>query len=156
MTYSENYSKQLQRLYKIIQEGHKGYIDASEHAKSSDLKMLFQKISAERSSLADQMVSKMATFGYDPHAKDDALGVLHRGWMNIKASMTSNSDQSILESCRNGDQAALDAFDDVLQGEILYDTELKSFLMELRLKINETFLDLDKRYFELFKKDPSL
>lgn len=156
MTYSENYSKQFQRLYKIIQDGHKGYADAAEHVKSAELKSLFEQISQEREMLAKDMASKMSDFGYDPHGKEDTLGVLHRGWMNIKASVTSNTDQSILESCRNGDQAALDAFDDVLQGEILYDTELKLFLMELRLKINERFMELDKRYFALFKKDPSL
>lgn len=156
MTYSENYNKQLQRLYKILQDGHKGYIDASDHVKSDDLKVLFKEIAAEREILANQMAAKMVEFGYDPNNSDDALGALHRGWMGLKASITSNTDQNILESCRNGDQAALDAFDDVLQGEVLYDTELKSFLMEPRLKINETFVDLDKRYFDLFKKDPSL
>ncbi|WP_407427111.1 ferritin-like domain-containing protein [Arcticibacter sp.] len=156
MTYSENYNKQLQRLYKILKDGQKGYTEAAEHVKSPDLRELFAKIASEREGLANQMGSKMAEFGYSPDMHDDALGVLHRGWMNFKASMTSNTDQNILESCRNGDQAALDAFDDVLQGEILYDTELKSFLMEPRLKINETFVDLDKRYFDMFKKDPSL
>lgn len=156
MAYTENYNKQLQRLHRILQEGQKGYTDAAEHVKSEDLKALFQNIATEREALANQMAAKMVEFGYDPNGHDDALGVLHRGWMSIKASMTSNTDQNILESCRNGDQAALDAFDDVLQGEILYDIELKSFLMEPRLKINETFLDLDKRYFDMFKKDPSL
>jgi len=156
MAYSENYHKQLQRLYRILQDGQKGYAEAAEHVKSPDLKALFEKIASEREALANQMGSKMAEFGYDPNGHDDALGVLHRGWMSIKASITSNTDQNILESCRNGDQAALDAFDDVLQGEILYDTELKSFLMEPRLKINETFVHLDKRYFDMFKKDPSL
>lgn len=156
MAYSENYHKQLQRLYRILQDGQKGYTEAAEHVKSPDLKVLFEKIAFERQVLATQMGSKMAEFGYDPDGHEDALGALHRGWMSLKASMTSNTDQNILESCRNGDQAALDAFDDVLQGEILYDTELKSFLMEPRLKINETFVDLDKRYFDMFKKDPSL
>lgn len=156
MAYSENYNKQLQRLHRILQDGQKGYTEAAEHTHSPDLKSLFQKIANERGELVDQMSSKMKHFGYDTDSHEDALGVLHRGWMSIKASMTSNTDQNILESCRNGDQAALDAFDDVLQGEVLYDTELKSFLMEQRLKINETFMDLDKRYFDLFKKDPSL
>lgn len=156
MAYSENYNKQLQRLYRVLVDGHKGYADAADHVKSDDLRVLFRKIASEREALATQMASKMVEFGYDPNGDDDALGALHRGWMSLKASMTSNTDQNILESCRNGDQAALDAFDDVLQGEILYDTELKSFLMEPRLKINETFVDLDKRYFDMFKKDPSL
>lgn len=156
MDYSENYNKQLQRLYKILQDGQKGYSEAAEHVKSPDLKMLFEKIASEREILVNQMGSKMAEFGYIPDGHEDALGVLHRGWMNLKASLTSNTDQNILESCRNADQAALDAFDDVLQGEILYDTALKAFLMEPRLKINETFLELDRRYFDIFKKDPSL
>ncbi|PRY50375.1 uncharacterized protein (TIGR02284 family) [Arcticibacter pallidicorallinus] len=156
MDYSENYNKQLQRLYRILQDGHKGYTEAAEHVKSPDLKILFEKIASERAVLVNQMGAKMAEFGYTPDDHEDALGALHRGWMNLKASLTSNTDQNILESCRNADQAALDAFDDVLQGEILYDTALKSFLMEPRLKINETFLELDKRYFDMFKKDPSL
>ncbi|EOR96392.1 hypothetical protein ADIARSV_0434 [Arcticibacter svalbardensis MN12-7] len=157
MSYSENYNKQLHRLYKILQASHKGYLEAKNHTESSELKDLFEKYAIDRELLTQQMRDKIAHYGGNADLDhDDAVGLLHRGWLSLKTSLTANTAQNILESCRNADQVALDAYDDALQGEILNDFELKTFLMEQRLNINENYTELDRRYFSLFKKNPSL
>lgn len=157
MSYSENYNKQLHRLYKILQASHKGYTEAKNHTESAELKDLFEKYAIDRERLTEQMRDKIAHYGGDADLdNDDAVGLLHRGWLSLKTSLTANTAQNILESCRNADQVALDAYDDALQGEILNDSELKTFLMEQRLNINENYTELDRIYFSLFKKDPSL
>lgn len=156
-SYSENYGKQLKHLYKILLESCNGYIEACKHISSPDLQALFEKTIEDRQMIVKQIRDKMAEYG---GSSDDmeggSEGLIHRSWMQFKTAFTSSSDQSILESCRNGEQVVLDLYDDVLQGEVLYDMTLKTFLMEQRLKVNENFIELDKRYFALFKKDPSL
>ena len=56
-----------------------------------------------------------------------------------------------MEKLRSTERETLDAYDDVLQGTILENFNLKTLIMGHRLIINEAFTELDRRYFELFK-----
>lgn len=157
MAYHENYIKQLQRLLHIISDSFKGYKEAEKDVESADLKELFRQIASERESMTEQLRERIARYGGNADIQgSDILGTLHRSWMGIKTAMTHKTDQTVLESCRNGDQAALDTFDDILQGDLLNDTEMKTFLTGQRFAVSQTFMELDRRYFSLFKADPSL
>lgn len=157
MNYPENYIGQLKRLLQIILDSRKGYQEAASMVESQELKEAFGRVAAERETLATALKDRIAQYGGNPDdLSGDFLATLHRSWMGIKTAMTKRTDQTILESCRNGDQAALDAFDDVLQGDLLNDSNLKTFLVVQRHKINEAFMEMEERYFKLFKKDPTI
>ncbi len=157
MSYPENYIKQLQQLLQIVNDSCLGYKEAVKDAGSPELKDLFNNIASERETLASQLKERISRYGSDlTTVSTDILGALHRGWMDVKTSLTHKTDQTVLESCRNGDQVALDVYDDILQGDLLNDTGIKTFLMEQRYIINRAYMDLDARYFSLFKKDPSI
>lgn len=158
MNYPENYTNQLKRVLQMVLDSHKGYSEAIEEAGSQEFKDLFSRIASERETIASQLIERIKRYGGDPadENKNELLGMMHRGWMGIKTSVAKKTDQTVLESCRNGDQAILDLYDDILQGDLLNDTDMKTFLMEQRYIINNAFMELDKKYFDLFKKDTSI
>lgn len=157
MNHSGNYTKQLHTLLRLVEDSCEGYKTAIEHASSEEFKELFRQIETEREMLATELRERVKAQGdVTDHQGSDVMASLHRSWMGIKTAMTRKDDQAVLESCRNGDQSVLDAYDDIMQGNLLNNTELKTFLSGQRYTVNRAFMDLDKRYFDLFKKDPSV
>ena len=151
-SYSENYIKQLQRLLTIVNDGKEGYLKAAADIESPSLKEKFTNFSNDRKEIANELEAKITEMGGTATNRDgDTIGLMHRSWLSIKTALTKHDEQAVLETCRNGDQASLDVYDDILQGTIL-ESDLKPFIMHQRLKINEAFMELDKLYFYLFSK----
>ena len=44
--------------------------------------------------------------GEDPERSGSVAGAIHRGWVNIKASMSIDDDLAILEECERGEDVA--------------------------------------------------
>ncbi|HEY1009723.1 MAG TPA: PA2169 family four-helix-bundle protein [Sphingobacteriaceae bacterium] len=146
----ENFGKQLHRLIKICDETRETYTKAADRTESLELKNKFMEIAERRQQLADQLtevISGHSTVHPDEHS--DIMSSLHRAWMNVKTSLSSTGERGILEKCRDGDQAALDAYDDVLQGEILF-SDLRPLIISQRTAISTDFQEIDKKYFEYF------
>ena len=156
--YHENYAKQLSRLLHVVNDGKEGYKTAAEEVHSTELKELFINKSDERARIAEELKEKIREYGgHDNDEDGDHSGKLHRSFMAFKAAFTAKhkDDQAVLQSVRTGEEAALGAFDDVLQGEIL-NTNLKPFITGLRLQISEDFYFVDKMYFDRFNSSPEL
>ncbi len=156
--YHENYVKQLSHLLSICNDGKEGYKKAAEEVHSAQLKEIFLRNSADRERMAEELKIKIRQFG--GHANDekgDNVGKLHRTYMAFKTALASRQkdDQAVLQSVRGGEEAALEAYDDVLQGEIL-NTSLKPFLTGQRTQVSQNFYEIDKIYFSEFKTSPDL
>lgn len=151
-TYRENFIPQLQHLYSILNDGKEGYRKAAQETSNPNLKELFRQLSDSRDKLAADLKKRLAESGgtADGGHSGGLLGEFHRHWMRLKTAFSANDDQVILETCRNGDLAALDAYDDTLQGAIL-ETSLKPFLMNQRIDVHQQFLEIDRLYFSQFK-----
>lgn len=149
----ENYGKQLNRLKKICLETKEVYLKAAEHTGTPELKASFRAIADRRQNIAQELENEIGSHSnVHPEEHGDVLGFLHRSWMGIKSSlpsMGSSGEKGVLETCRDHDQAALDAFDDVLQGNILY-SDLKTCIVKARTSISEDFQEIDRKYLEYF------
>jgi len=156
-TYPENYVRQLQRLLGLVTDSQQHYQYAEENIKSTEFKDLLKFYVKERKKISEDLREKIASFGGNPNENDlGFLSMLERSWHEIQAKAAGRGDQELLESCRNSDQYLLDGYDDVLQGSVLERPDLKAFLSEQRLAINESFWELDRHYFNLFKTDNTL
>lgn len=146
----ENFGKQLHRLMRICDETKDTYLKAAEATESLELKTKFREIAERRGQMADQLRDRMAEYStVHPEDQNDLIGALHRAWMTVKTSLSSTGERGILEKCRDGDQAALDAYDDVLQGEILF-SALRPVIISQRTSISMDFQEIDQKYFEYF------
>lgn len=149
----ENFGKQLNRLMRITLETKDIYLKAAELTNSPELKTRCQAIAQRRQEIADDLEREIGSHStVHPEDKNDLIGFLHRSWMGLKAAlpgMATRGEKGVLEACRDHDQAALDSFDDVLQGDILY-SDLKTCIVKARTSISEDFQEIDRLYLAHF------
>jgi uncharacterized protein (TIGR02284 family) len=100
----------LEKLAEICRDGEKGYKDAAEHAKRSDLKSLFMVQSAERGRFARELQAVLMNLGKTEKKESGTVaGALHRAWIDTKVGLGAG-DKSILESVEKGEDEARDAY----------------------------------------------
>ena len=148
-SYHENYIKQLERLLKVVIKSQRKYSEASDNIESPELKNLFNTRVTERQQIAVELQEHITKLG--GHSDELSYEGNPHHFNSTKSGTSSKHDQSVLESIRNSEQEALDAYDDTMQGTILENLELKTLMSSHRLSISEAFGDLDSRYFSMFK-----
>lgn len=96
----------LNGLIATCKDGEKGFRDASEKAHAVNLRALFADYSADCARAATELQDCVKMLGGSAETEGSAAGALHRGWMNLKASMTSADDRALLEECERGEDHA--------------------------------------------------
>ncbi len=105
----------LNGLIQTAKDGEEGYKAAADAIERSDLKALFYEFAQQRSRFAGELQSLVHALGGDPESTGSLSGSVHRGWMDLKAAVTGKNEQSILNDCERGEDAAKDAYGDALQ-----------------------------------------
>jgi uncharacterized protein (TIGR02284 family) len=100
----------VEKLAEICKDGEKGYKDAAEHAKRSDLKTFFTTQSSERGRFARELQAVRMKLGRTEKKESGTVaGALHRAWIDTKVGLGAG-DKSILESVEKGEDEARDAY----------------------------------------------
>lgn len=106
----------LKHLLAICNDGKEGYKKAVEELDSDELKTLMTMYSIQRAEFEMQLEKAIHQLGEDAdNDKGGPVGMLHRVWMDIKTAFTKNDDLAILKACETGEEAAIKAYDEVLQ-----------------------------------------
>jgi uncharacterized protein (TIGR02284 family) len=116
MAENTNVSDHIQELIKTCRDGEKGYREAADHAKSSDLKQRFQRISSERGHFATQLESE-AGAGTENKDEGHVVAALHRAWIDVKESL-GGGDHAILGWLEQGDDYAKAKYEKALQANL--------------------------------------
>jgi uncharacterized protein (TIGR02284 family) len=108
----------VENLIETNKDGEKGYRDAAEHAKRTDLKSYFNEQSAERGRFAQELQAELANVG-KPGKKvsGSASGAMHRAWIDTKVAL-GGGDKTILESVEAGEDNAKDTYKKALTGSL--------------------------------------
>lgn len=114
MKYSEEISNKLNQLLEKNYDAEKGYLNAMEQVDSSKLKMFFKRRASERSEFAKELRTEILQYGEIPEDSGSLKGTLHRNWMTLKSTFTSNDEEAILEEAIKGEKASLEEYNDVL------------------------------------------
>jgi uncharacterized protein (TIGR02284 family) len=102
--------KAIEKLIEVCKDGEKGYKDAAEHAKRSDLKAFFTTQSSERGRFARELQTVLTKLGKTEKKESGTVaGALHRAWIDTKVGLGAG-DKSILESVEKGEDEARDAY----------------------------------------------
>jgi uncharacterized protein (TIGR02284 family) len=146
----ENFGKQLNRLVKICLKTEHAYQKAAEHADSEELKNIFKQIELKRHEIILELQDQMAGHSLvDPEHSPDLIGSLNSTWESLSNIMSHKDDKHLIKMCRNSDHAALESYDEVLQGEILF-SDLKPVLVKQRTSISEDSQRINYLYYERF------
>tara|TARA_R110002049_G_scaffold302713_2_gene496083 strand:- start:21340 stop:21792 length:453 start_codon:yes stop_codon:yes gene_type:complete len=114
--FSENTESKLNDLLEKSYDAEKGFKKAQEHVDSSALKSFFGTKANERNSFRTELVGELKANGCNVNEDDGSItAALHRTWMDTKALFSSDNEESMLEEVRNGEKAALNDYNDVLE-----------------------------------------
>ncbi len=117
MPNNQHITEELQELIQICRDGQEGYRHGADHAKDPELKRLMNEISLERAKFAGDLESEVVRWGNsDVDRSGTALGVVHRGWANLKAAL-GGGDDAILSSMETGDEFARKRYDEAISDE---------------------------------------
>jgi uncharacterized protein (TIGR02284 family) len=110
----------LNDLIETLRDGQQGYRAAAEDVESAELKTLFTELSVERSSFASKLQALVVGLGASKRETAGSVaGALHRGWMNLKASLSTGDAHAILGECERGEASALALYDVALEDKDL-------------------------------------
>jgi uncharacterized protein (TIGR02284 family) len=132
MNVKETRSEILDQLNRLLTRSHdaeKGYQEAAENAKDTELKSLFLSQSRQRGEFATEIDREIRALGGEPDKGTSLAADLHRAWINIKSTFTSDDDKATVQEAHRGDQEALNDYNSVLQ-----ETDLAASTRELLLR----------------------
>ncbi len=115
----KNTIKTLNDLIEVLRDGQHGFKTAADDAKSSELAELFNNYSTQRAEFVSELQARVIALGADIEKSGSATGAMHRGWINLKAALTSNEPHAVLVEAERGEDAAVQAFEKALDNQHL-------------------------------------
>lgn len=103
----------LNDLIQTCRDGEKGFKTAAEHLKDTHVRSVFQELSRERGTLADELEREVGRLGGTAPTSGSVSGALHRGWLDLKSAATSG-DGPIISEAERGEDVAKHAFESAL------------------------------------------
>lgn len=104
----------MNALIETCRDGEQGFTAAAARADSADLKQLFSTLATQRKTFTHDLEVEIERIGGTPADMGHAAGLAHRGWMAVKAAVSADDDQSILDECERGEDYAKKAYADAL------------------------------------------
>lgn len=131
MEYSEKIADKLNDLLEKNYDSEKGYQLAEEKVNDPRLKEIFKSRAQNRYDQGHALKAEIKKYGESPDKGTSVKGDIHRTWMNIKSSLSSNKEEAILEEAIRGEKAAVADYDDVI-GEANIPASTKELLTKQR------------------------
>ena len=97
----------LNDLIENSRDGEYGFRTCAEEVKSPELKRLFNDRAAGCAQAATELSQLILAHGGKPADGGTTTGAMHRGWVHVKGMVGANSDESMLEECERGEDAAV-------------------------------------------------
>ncbi len=116
MTQQETLST-LNGLIETSIDGQKGFLNAAKHAHAPKLRSLFSEFAAECASSTGELRACVMKLGGTAETSGTTTGALHRGWTNLRTSLTSDDDLALVEECERGEDHAKAQYARAMKGD---------------------------------------
>jgi uncharacterized protein (TIGR02284 family) len=97
----------LNDLVETCKDGEYGFKACAEQAKRQDLKSLFMQRADDCRGAAQELYEQIRGLGGKPDEGGSALGAVERGWVAVRAKLSTYDDKAMLEECERGEDNAL-------------------------------------------------
>lgn len=115
MTTTVKTEQYLNDLLEKTYDAQRGYANAAEITEHAQLKRWFAEQGARRTEYAASITKELKVMNQEPELDGSFKGDMHRGWMNLKAALSLNKDEAILEECITGEKRAIEEYKKVLE-----------------------------------------
>lgn len=129
--YTEDMSKKINDLLEKNYDAEKGYKKAAEIVDNDKLKQFFEEQAQNRYDFGHKLKDEIKNIGSQPDKGGSTKGDLHRTWMEIKSTFTSNDEEAILKEVQKGEEAAVEEYTEVIDDTTLPPTT-KQILIKQR------------------------
>lgn len=139
----------LNELIQVTKDSEEGFRTAANNVENDYLKQVFMdKANSCKNAISD-LQNKVLEMNGDPEESGTLLGAMHRGWVNIKGTLTGKDDHAILVECERGEDVIKAAYTKALESDL---SEEIRFLIQKQYegvkKDHDLIRDLRDRYAE--------
>jgi uncharacterized protein (TIGR02284 family) len=106
----------LNRLIATCRDGERGFLYAMDYVEETLVKAIFTEAASQRQRFAAELLLHAQRLGGANESDGTTTAALHRGWMTIKDTLTGHDPKAILREAERGEEAALAAYKDALEG----------------------------------------
>jgi uncharacterized protein (TIGR02284 family) len=103
---ADNVASVLNDLVETSKDGEQGFNTAANDTKDPELKTTFRRHAQECARSASDLQTLVSRLGAKPEEHGSVAGAMHRGWVNLKATVAPRTDLAILEECERGEDVA--------------------------------------------------
>jgi len=121
---SDNTSSILNDLIETSKDGEQGFRAAAEDTKNTELKAVFLRRAGDCATAVSELQQVVTRLGGKPEDSGTVAGAIHRGWVNLKAAVSSRTDLAILEECERGEDVAKASYTKALKETLPEDIRL--------------------------------
>jgi uncharacterized protein (TIGR02284 family) len=152
METNEKLAEVLNDLLEINNDRIKGYTKAADETKDIDvdLKAIFYNMADDSRKYTAELSLLVQKLGKEPAADTTVRGKIYRVWMDVKATFTGHSRQSVLESCEFGEDAAQRAYTDALASDAEISAEIRKIIIDQQTALKKSH-NLIKKYRDMHK-----
>lgn len=115
---TEETTEHLNDLIAVAIDGSEGYTAAAEHVADPHFQTVFAENAKRRAGYVKELHAEVERLGGQPISAGTLGAAVHRGWIDIKAAVTGGASDSIVAACETGEDAALAAYDKVVNSDI--------------------------------------
>ncbi len=123
MASNDNVISTLNNLIETLKDGENGFRTAADGVTSAQVKTLFHTYSQQRAQFAAELQSEVRRLGGDPEKTGSVAATLHRGWINIKSTVTGSNENAVLAECERGEDSAVSNYQDALKENLPADVK---------------------------------
>jgi len=106
----------LNHLIEMCRDGEKGFENAAAHVTDGALRDMFAGMAQQRQAFAEELLPHAHVLGGASESEGSRVARLHRAFTNLKGKLSGHSDLAIVEEAERGEDAALEAYRDALEG----------------------------------------
>ena len=146
MKYSEKVSNKLNELLEKTYDAERGYKLAVDKVDNEVVKNFLNERVQQRYNFGHELKNEISAFGQLPEKGGSFKGDLHRTWMNLMTTMSSNESERILEEVERGERASLNAYNDILDDKDLVLPASTENLLKKQRDAIEASIEATKRF----------
>jgi uncharacterized protein (TIGR02284 family) len=113
-TATKSIASVLNSLIEKCKDGQAGFRSAVEDVQNRDLQSLFSELAMQRQQFAVELQHLVRNLGEEAETAGTMSGALTRGWMDVKAALTSGDEYSVLVECVRGESATVVEYQEAL------------------------------------------
>lgn len=147
--YIEPLNDKLNTLLDKIRDSENAFKKASEQTTDVFLKQYFERKSKERYDFENELNNEFILSGLQNENSntsqntDKIAGIVSKTWIDLKTLFSFDNNQSILESAINGEKAALEDYNEILN-QFSLPLRIRSLLLKQKETIEKDFKTIKK------------